>query len=366
MANLKNNFKSKNLHFLYLAFEQAKINLGSTKTNPSVGCIIEKDGAVISSGYTSLNGRPHAEYNALKKNRDFKNSNMYVTLEPCSHYGLTPPCTNIIIKKKLNKVFFSVNDPDTRSRKKTNIILNKKKIFTRGSLIKKSGLDFYQSYYLQHSQNIPLIDAKIAISKDYFTKNTKKKWITNLYSQKRSHLLRSMYDCLISTSKSINEDNSLLDCRIEGLEKKSPDLIILDRNLKLKKKLKIFKKNKYRKILLFTSSNNLKKIKFLKKKGIKVFQINSLKSKNDFNNLFNNLKKKGYSRLFVESGLTFLNFLIKNKFLTNIYIFRSNKYLRKLGINYSNPNIIKKIPLKNSINVNLFGDKIFKERLKNV
>ena len=91
-----------------------------------------------------------------------------------------------------------------------------------------------------------------------------------------------------------------------------------------------------------------------------------MKSKNDFNNLFNNLKKKGYSRLFVESGLTFLNFLIKNKFLTNIYIFRSNKYLRKHGINYSNPNIIKKIPLKNSINVNLFGDKIFKERLKNV
>ena len=69
MANLKNNFKSKNLHFLYLAFEQAKINLGSTKTNPSVGCIVEKDGAVISSGYTSLNGRPHAEYNALNKNR---------------------------------------------------------------------------------------------------------------------------------------------------------------------------------------------------------------------------------------------------------------------------------------------------------
>ena len=72
--NLKNNFKSKNLHFLSLAFEQAKINLGSTKRNPSVGCIVEKDGAVISSGHTSLNGRPHAEYNALNKRKDFKNA----------------------------------------------------------------------------------------------------------------------------------------------------------------------------------------------------------------------------------------------------------------------------------------------------
>ena len=108
MVNLKNNFKSKNSFFLNLAFEQAKINLGSTKTNPSVGCIVEKDGAVISSGHTSINGRPHAEFNALNKNKDFKNANIYLTLEPCSHYGLTPPCTNIIIKKKNKKSIFFI------------------------------------------------------------------------------------------------------------------------------------------------------------------------------------------------------------------------------------------------------------------
>ena len=93
MENQKNNY-------LLLAFEQAKINLGSTKNNPSVGCIIEKNGSVISSSHTSFNGRPHAEYNALNKNINFKDANLYVTLEPCTHYGLTPPCTNIIIKKK--------------------------------------------------------------------------------------------------------------------------------------------------------------------------------------------------------------------------------------------------------------------------
>ena len=186
MASLKNNFKSKNLHFLSLAFEQAKINLGSTRRNPSVGCIVEKDGAVISSACTSLNGRPHAEFNALNKKKNYKNSNIYITLEPCSHYGLTPPCTNIIIKNKIKKVFFSAYDPDKRSKKKSISIFKKKNIFSRGSLLKKNGLDFYKSYYLQHSQDLPLIDAKIAISKDYFTKNIKKKWITNFHSQKRS------------------------------------------------------------------------------------------------------------------------------------------------------------------------------------
>jgi len=364
MVNLKNNFKSKKLHFLSLAFEQAKINLGSTKSNPSVGCIIEKDGAVLSSGYTSLNGRPHAEQNALRKRKNFENANLYVTLEPCSHHGVTPACTKIIIKKKIKKVFYSSFDFDSRSKKKSKKILNKKKIFVQGSLLKKNGLDFYQSYYLQHRPDLPLIDSKIAISKDYFTKNIKKKWITNFYSQKRSHLIRSMYNCIISTSKSINEDNSLLNCRIEGLENKSPDLVILDRNLKLKKKLRLFEPVKNRKIFLFTCSGNKKKILYLKKRGIKVILVSSLKEKKDFKNLFLILKKKGYSRILIESGLTLTNFLIKNKFLNNIYIFRSNSNLKKLGINYSSCNIIKKINLKNIVNVNLFGDKLYKEKLK--
>ena len=91
-----------------MAFEQAKINLGSTGTNPSVGCVVEKNGSVISSGFTSLNGRPHAEYNALNKNLDFKKSNIFISLEPCSHYGKTSPCTNIIKKKGIRKVSFSI------------------------------------------------------------------------------------------------------------------------------------------------------------------------------------------------------------------------------------------------------------------
>ena len=101
MANLKRNRQSnKHLDYLALAFELAKINLGSTKENPSVGCVVEKNGSIISSGHTSVNGRPHAEFNALNKNINFKGSNMYVTLEPCSHKGKTPPCTNIIKKKR--------------------------------------------------------------------------------------------------------------------------------------------------------------------------------------------------------------------------------------------------------------------------
>ena len=83
-------------YFSNLAFQLAENHLGKTKTNPSVGCLIVKDNCVISSGITSINGRPHAEFNALNKKYNFKNCQMYVTLEPCSHYGLTPPCTCLL------------------------------------------------------------------------------------------------------------------------------------------------------------------------------------------------------------------------------------------------------------------------------
>ena len=95
-------------NYLDLAFHLAEKNLGKTKLNPSVGTVIVKNGAVISTGVTSLKGRPHSEYNALKNLKNSSGATLYTTLEPCVHYGKTPPCTNIIIKKKNSKCFLCV------------------------------------------------------------------------------------------------------------------------------------------------------------------------------------------------------------------------------------------------------------------
>jgi len=115
-------------YFLDLAFKLAEKNLGKTKLNPSVGTVIVKNNSVISTGVTSLSGRPHAEYNALKKIKKSEGESLYTTLEPCTHYGLTPPCVNTIIKKKIRNVYYSFNDPDLRTFKKAKIILKKKKL----------------------------------------------------------------------------------------------------------------------------------------------------------------------------------------------------------------------------------------------
>ena len=177
-------------YFLDLAFQIAEKNLGKTKLNPSVGTVVVKNNTVISSGVTSVNGRPHAESNALKKKINFNGADLYTTLEPCTHYGFTPPCVNIIIKKNIKNVFYAFNDPDTRTFKKAKEILKRKKIKIT-KIKSKKFKNFYASYFINKKYKIPFISAKIAISKDYYSINKISKWITNYQSRKITHLLRS-------------------------------------------------------------------------------------------------------------------------------------------------------------------------------
>ena len=356
--------KTNHRNYLNLAFEAAKINLGKTSENPSVGCVVVKNDSVISSSFTSVGGRPHAEFNAFKKKNKINNANIYLTMEPCTHYGKTPPCTNILSKKRIKNLYYVFNDVDKRTSNKSKKILQKK-----GITVKKCKLnnykDFYDSYISFKNKNIPLIDAKLAISKDYFTINKKNKWITNSDSRRRAHLIRSQYDCIISTSKSINLDNSLLNCRIENFNNNKPDLVIIDLDLKVKKNLNLFK-NKKRRIIIITSILRNKKISLLKKKGVKFVYIKSLNDTKDLKHMFRILKNLNYQRVLVETGLRFLNFLLLKRFIFNLFVFKSGQKIGVNGYNNSDLTLIKKIKLKERIKVNLSGDNLYKIKLNHV
>ena len=344
--------------YLDIAFQIAEKNLGKTNQNPSVGCVVVKNGSVISSGLTSKNGRPHSEFNALRKLKNCNGASLYTTLEPCAHKGKTPPCVNIIIEKKIKNVFYAFEDPDIRTFKKSKKILKLNGI--KSKLVpSKRYKKFYKSYFLNKKRFKPYVSAKIAISKDYKTINAKKKWITNENSRKVVHLLRSQYDCILSTSKSINYDNARLNCRIQGLDNNKPDLFIIDLKLKLKKKLIINKLLKKRKTYLITLKENFNKISSYKKLGYKTVFINSLKEKKDFNILYERIYKMGYSRILVESGLTILNNLLKNKLINDLYIFKTNNKLGKNGRNNDNDKYLKKL-LPKPLTINLNNDKLFK------
>ena len=131
-------------------------------------------------------------------------------------------------------------------------------------------------------------------------------------------------------------------------------------NLKLKKKLLLNNLLKKRKTYLITSKNNSKKALGFKKKGYKIVIVNHLKSKNDFYLLYKKIYKMGYSRVLIEAGLTFLNNLLKNKLIHELYVFKSKRNLNKNGKNNDSIKYLKKISPK-ILNINLDGDKLFKK-----
>ena len=172
--------------------------------------------------------------------------------------------------------------------------------------------------------------------------------------------MRDKFDCILSTSKTINKDNSLLNCRIDGLDNNKPDLFIVDLKLMLKKKLLLNKLLNKRKTYLVTNKQNAKETSTFRKLGYKIILINRLKDKNDFNLLYKKIYQLGYSRIFVETGLTFLNTLLKNKLIHDLYIFKSDIKMGKNGKNNGTMKYLKKISPK-LLTINLNGDKLFKK-----
>jgi len=345
-----------------LALKQAHRSLGNTKTNPSVGCVVVKDSCVISSGFTKFGGRPHAEFVALSlKNRKMYNSDLYVTLEPCSHFGKTPPCTSKIIKKKVKNVIFSIKDPDPRSFNKSSKLLTKNGIPSKNGILKSELNFFYRSYLKFKTSKTPFVTAKLAVSKDYFTIDKKNKWITNKFSRGRVHLMRANHDCILTSSSTVLDDNPNLTCRIYGLNHMSPTRIIIDKNLKIKTNSNIAKSSKNYKTFIFYNKENKSKILNLRKLKIKLIKFPLNKYADfDLKNLLLKIKNLGYSRIFLESGLKLTSSFLKENLVDDLHLFISNNNLGRNGKNnikrYMNLN---SFPVK-SINkkVNLFGDKL--------
>ena len=332
MSTKKDKFNKKDNQYMYLALRLASARQGLTGKNPSVGCVIVKNDEIISIGQTGYNGRPHAEYNAIKNsNENLKGSKMYVTLEPCNHYGQTPPCTNEIVKNKISKVIFSINDIDKKVKGKSLKILKSKNIIVKKGLLKKDISDFYTPYFFNRKNKIPYVTGKIAVSKNnlIYSKGTKK--ITDIYSDKFTHLLRYKNDSLLISYKTLNIDNPKLNCRLKGLNKFSPKRIILDNKLEMKTNSYIFKTANKKNTIIFYKNANKSKISIFKKKGILLIKSNLIKNRYfNFKLILKKLYNLGCRNLLVEGGNDLSKSILKDKLFNQFYLFKSPKKLSKL------------------------------------
>ena len=346
-----------------LAFDLASVRKGLTGENPSVGCVIVKNDKIISIGQTGFNGRPHAETNAI--NNSFQSligSKIYITLEPCNHYGKTAPCTKSIIKSGIKEVFYSIDDIDKKVKGKSFKILSKKNIKVKKGLLKDVAKDFYEPYIINRKLKIPFVTAKIAVSKNNLIFSEKRKRITSQVSDKLSHYLRFKNDGLMISSNTLNIDNPKLNCRLIGYEKFSPKRIILDKNLDININTYIFKSAKKNNTIIFHCSLNHSKIKILKKKGIILIKLKlNNKKKFDLKIILKKLFYLGIKNLLVEGGEKITKEMIKKRLINQFYLFKSLKTLPKTKkyVIFTSSNILNKnYKVKSTISSQLAKDKI--------
>ncbi len=222
--------------FIAYALNLAKKNLGRTAPNPVVGCVIVKDEKIISSGVTAKNGRPHAEEVAIEKigqEESLKGATLYVTLEPCSHFGQTPPCVEKIIKYKFKKVVIATLDPDKRVDGEGIAKLREAGIDVVCGVLESEAKEINRGFFQSRISGLPFVTLKLATSLDgkIATKTFDSKWITSEKSRQFSHHLRSINDAILVGAETVRKDNPSLDCRIAGLESFSPKRVVISKSL---------------------------------------------------------------------------------------------------------------------------------------
>jgi diaminohydroxyphosphoribosylaminopyrimidine deaminase/5-amino-6-(5-phosphoribosylamino)uracil reductase len=281
---------------------------------------------------------------------------MYVTLEPCCHHGKTSPCTSAIIKSKVGEVIYSINDIDKRVNGKSKKILKSKKIIVKTGLLKEKITEFYNSYFYNKKNKLPFITGKIAISKNNLIYSKGNKKITNSLSDNFTHLLRYKNDSIMVSCKTLNKDNSKLNCRLKSLKNFSPKRIILDSKLDLNTKSYLFKTVKKDNTIIFYNEAKKSKIKEFKKNKITLIKSKISKDKKlDLKIIFKKLYALGSRNILIEGGNELTTYLVKKRLFNKFYLFKSKKILSKM-VEYKEFTALKNLKQNYKKRLNLKSD----------
>ncbi|RVQ58885.1 bifunctional diaminohydroxyphosphoribosylaminopyrimidine deaminase/5-amino-6-(5-phosphoribosylamino)uracil reductase RibD [Sinorhizobium medicae] len=222
--------------FMAAALRLSRRNLGRTGTNPSVGCVIVNEGMIVGRAVTASGGRPHAETQALAEaGEKARGATAYVTLEPCSHHGKTPPCTDALIASGVARVVVAILDPDERVAGRGIVLLREAGIAVDIGVLREEGERALQAYLMRQCKKRPHVTLKLAVSNDGMIGRSGEGQvrITGAVSRAQVQILRAETDAILVGIGTASADDPELTVRMQGLEDRSPVRIVLDRRLEL-------------------------------------------------------------------------------------------------------------------------------------
>lgn len=364
--------------FMKMALNEAKKGLGFTSPNPMVGAVIVKDGKVISKGYHHACGMPHAERDALanvRNNVSTENSTIYVTLEPCCHYGKTPPCTEAILDAKISRVVCAMADPNPKVSGKGIEILRNNGIDVEVGLLEDEARRLNEFFLTRQMKKRPFVALKIAQTLDGKTASHsgKSKWITREKARNHGHFLRHIYMGILAGINTVISDDPMLNCRFDQnlcdnpnpeydiLRKDNPKLalrnpvrIILDSKLSLPLDSKIVKTSAEIKTIVVTSressssAENKEKLKKLKELQVSILAVSlNENGKIDLTEALGQLALPPYEidSILVEGGASVHDSFLREKLADYVHIYTAPKLLGGRnalssisGIGFDDPN----------------------------
>lgn len=277
---------------------------GYVNPNPLVGAVIVKDGKVIGEGYHKKYGEPHAERNAFNStDEDVAGATMYVTLEPCSHYGKNPPCADLIVEKNIGKVVVGILDPNPLVAGRGVKKLKDAGIEVKVGVLERECKKVNEIFLKYITTREPFVLMKNAMSLDgkIATYLGESKWISNEKSRERVQMLRNKYAAIMVGINTVIKDNPELTCRLEGGV--NPIRVIVDSKLRIPIESKIVQTSKKVKTIVATTSNcNREKKVRLEEKGIEVILIGEREDKVDLKKLMKVLGEKEIDSILLEGG----------------------------------------------------------------
>lgn len=236
-------FTHQDTECMALALKLSQFGRKAVGANPMVGCVISRDDKIIAQDYHRLYGEAHAEVNALEKiNYKGENTKVYITLEPCSHFGKTPPCAEALIRAGVKKVFIAMLDPNPLVSGRGMRVLQDSGIEVEVGLLEEEANKINRGFVKRMTTGLPFVTSKIAMSLDGRTamKNGESKWITSEASREDVQMLRSLNQAILTGSGTIKSDNPMMTVRTENADSNPLRVVVDSNNIITDKSLNIF------------------------------------------------------------------------------------------------------------------------------
>lgn len=318
--------------FMKRAIELAKQGVGWTAPNPLVGAVVVKNGRVIGEGYHRKYGELHAERNALAAcTEDPAGATLYVTLEPCCHYGKTPPCTEIIIEKKIAKVVIGSRDPNPKVAGKGARILREHGIEVVEDYMREACDALNPVFFHYITTKTPYVVLKFAMTLDgkIATRTGASKWITGEAARNHVHQLRGRYAGILAGIGTVLADDPMLNCRIDGAHQ--PLRIILDSQLRIPMGSRLVRSAKEYPLLIVCNESTrdreegTSRIQKLEEAGAKVWTLPEKNGHPDLNVLMQRLGEEKIDSVLIEGGGTVNEAALKAHIVHHVYAYIAPK-----------------------------------------